>query len=118
MKQPLFSYITIAFIAPAGVFFCCTNNSEGYSHGLIFFHGRSIFWKTLLFSLPSPLDFLTFVLILSTGDCNVDISEQVITRFILKHEKLLQFDWLRAVVFQLNLKYLHLKITNLLRVVV
>ena len=27
------------------------------------------------------------------------------------HEKLLQFDWLRAVVFQLNLKYLHVKIT-------
>ena len=24
---------------------------------------------------------------------------------ILLHEKLLQFDWLRAVVFQLNLKY-------------
>ena len=34
------------------------------------------------------------------------------------HEKFLQFDWLRAVVFQLNLKYLHVKITNLLRVVV
>ena len=32
---------------------------------------------------------------------------------ILLHEKLLQFDWLRAVVFQLNLKYLHVKITNL-----
>ena len=30
----------------------------------------------------------------------------------------LQFDWLRARVFQLNLKYLHVKITNLLRVVV
>ena len=29
-----------------------------------------------------------------------------------------QFDWLRAVFFQLNLKYLHVKITNLLRVVV
>ena len=28
------------------------------------------------------------------------------------------FDWLRAVVFQLDLKYLHVKITNLLRVVV
>ena len=28
------------------------------------------------------------------------------------------FDWLRAVVFQLNLKYLHMKITNLLQVVV
>ena len=33
-------------------------------------------------------------------------------------EKFLQFDWLRAVVFELNLKYLHMKITNLLRVVV
>ena len=29
-----------------------------------------------------------------------------------------QFDWLRAEVFQLNLKYLHVKITNILRVVV
>ena len=37
---------------------------------------------------------------------------------ILLHKKFLQFDWLRAVVFQLNLKYLHVKITNLLRVVV
>ena len=38
--------------------------------------------------------------------------------FILLQEKLLQFDWLTAVVFQLNLKYLHVKITNLLWVVV
>ena len=29
---------------------------------------------------------------------------------ILLHEKFLQFDRLRAVVFQLNLKYLHVKI--------
>ena len=36
-----------------------------------------------------------------------------ISGIILLHEKLLQFDWLRAVVFQLNLKYLHVKITNL-----
>ena len=35
---------------------------------------------------------------------------------ILLHEKFLQFDWLRAVVFQLNMKYLYVKITNLLRV--
>ena len=42
----------------------------------------------------------------------------LILTFILLHEKFLQFDWLRAVVFQLNLKYLHVKITNLLRVVV
>ena len=41
-----------------------------------------------------------------------------ISFIILLHEKFLQFDWLRAVVFQLNLKYLHVKITNLLRVVV
>ena len=38
--------------------------------------------------------------------------------FILLHEKFLQFDWLRAVVFQLNLKYLHVKITNFSWVVV
>ena len=40
------------------------------------------------------------------------------TSFTLLHEKFLQFDWLRAVVFQLNLKYLHVKIANPLRVVV
>ena len=39
-----------------------------------------------------------------------------ISDITLLHEKLLQFDWLRAVVFRLNLKYLHVKITNLLRV--
>ena len=37
---------------------------------------------------------------------------------ILLHDKFLQFYCLRAVVFQLNLKYLHEKITNLLWVVV
>ena len=34
-----------------------------------------------------------------------------ISSFILLHEKLLHFDWLRVVVFQLNLKYPHVKIT-------
>ena len=42
----------------------------------------------------------------------------MISDLILLHEKFLQFDWLRAVVFQLNLKYLQLKITKLLWVVV
>ena len=42
----------------------------------------------------------------------------IIIVFILLHEKFLQFDWLRAVVFQLNLKYLQVKITNSLLVVV
>ena len=43
---------------------------------------------------------------------------RIVYSIILLHEKFLQFDWLRAVVFQLNLKYLHVKITNLLAVVV
>ena len=43
---------------------------------------------------------------------------RMISHLILLHEKFLQFNWLRAVVFQLNLKYLHVKITNLLWVVV
>ena len=49
---------------------------------------------------------------------NVYLNATNIVLLILQHEKFLQFDWLRAVVFQLNLKYLHVKITNLLRVVV
>ena len=56
---------------------------------------------------------------------NIETAEEIrttgcykITFFILLHEKFLQFDWLRAVVFQLNLKYLHVKITTLLWVVV
>ena len=76
MKQPFF-FLHQDCIYNSCRILCCTNNGDGYSHRLIFFHGRSIFWKTL-FSLPSLLDFLTFVLILSTGDRNVDISEQVI----------------------------------------
>ena len=43
---------------------------------------------------------------------NIDIPS-----FILLHEKFLRFDLLRAVVFQLNLKYIHVNITNLLWVV-
>ena len=42
----------------------------------------------------------------------------ILTTFIPLHVKFLQFNCLRAVVFQLNLKYLHVKITNLLQVVV
>ena len=38
--------------------------------------------------------------------------------FILLHEKFLHFHWLTSVVFPLNLKYLLVKITNLLWMVV
>ena len=41
----------------------------------------------------------------------VRVIEGKIIQIILLHEKFLQFDWLRAVVFHLNLKYLHVKIT-------
>ena len=46
------------------------------------------------------------------------LEDDIILALFLLHQKILQFDCLRAVVFQLNLKYLHVKITNLLRVVV
>ena len=46
------------------------------------------------------------------------IKRKIVRIFIPLHEKFLQFDWLRAVVFQLNLKFLHVKITTLLWVVV
>ena len=60
------------------------DNLKGQTQGQLitshnYFHGCSIFWKTL-FSLPSLLECLTFVLILSTGDCNVHISEQLFYR--------------------------------------
>ena len=45
-------------------------------------------------------------------------NDQRVYLFTLLHEKFLQFDWLRAPVFQPNLKNLHVKITNLLWVVV
>ena len=42
----------------------------------------------------------------------------IIDLILLHKKKILQFDWLKAVVFQLKEKYLHVKITNLLRVAV
>ena len=46
----------ICILAPVE-FLCCTNDRGRYLLHLILFHGRSILWKTLLFSLPSLLDF-------------------------------------------------------------
>ena len=63
-------------------------------------------------SQPKPLGSLTLLLEV------VHFSWNSTVIYILLHEKFLQFDWLRAVVFLLNLKYLHVKITNLFRVVV
>ena len=41
-----------------------------------------------------------------------------IITLVLLPEKFVQFDWLRAVVLKLNLRYLHVKVTTLLWVVV
>ena len=50
--------------------------------------------------------------------CQISLQIMLLPILILLREKLLLFDWLRAVLFQRNLKYLHVKITNPLRVVV
>ena len=56
------------------------------------------------------------------GDIEMETDYEVggcsLNSVILLHEKFLQFDWLRTVVFQLNLKYVRVKITKRLRVVV
>ena len=44
------------------------------------------------------------VLLLNCHDVTGRIFDRRISRLILLREKFLQFDWLRAVVFQLNLK--------------
>ena len=48
-------------------------------------------------------------LILNTNSLQ-RIGSSEISSVILLYEKFLQFDWLRAMVFQLNLKYLHVKL--------
>ena len=58
MKQSLFSDITIA-LAPVA-FLCCTNDTDGYSHRLIFFHGFSYSFFSLediviVFTKPTGL---------------------------------------------------------------
>ena len=54
---------------------------------------------------------------LLTGTMRLDDDDDLMP-YTTTDDKFLQFDWFRAVVFQLNLKYLHVKITNLLQVVV
>ena len=55
---------------------------------------------------------------ISVKNLYVNVEAIRVKVLILLHDKFLQFDWLRAVVFRLNLKYLHVKITNFLWVVV
>ena len=77
-------------------------------------HGTTIFFSHYNLFVGKLKEKLTRKAHVNTNECIL----YYFFPFILLHEKFLQFDWLRAVVFQLNLKYLHVKITNLLRVVV
>ena len=56
---------------------------------------------------------------LLTGTMRLDDDDDLMP-YTTTDDKFLQFDWFKAVVFQLNLKYmyLHVKITKPLRVVV
>ena len=75
----------------------------------------SVVAQVALFKITS-VSGLTQLKNVGSAQENCRILENALRVFILLHEKFLQFDWLRAVVFQLNLKYLHVKITNLLQV--
>ena len=85
-----------------------------YARGASFYSFVYSFIYFILFLLPLYLPFFCRLYRRQLLYC----CPPRIAPLILLHEKFLQFDWLRAVVFQLNLKYLHVKITNLLRVVV
>ena len=83
MKLPLFSNITIAYLMSyLNVVQRSKNDRDVYSNRLILFHGRSIFLENVVIFSTKPthclLEFLTFLLILSTGDCHVDISATLI----------------------------------------
>ena len=79
-----------------------------------------IFQNSLKFYSPKSreIKYNNFEISLVVFMPNITTYRAITYILIILHEKLLQFDWLRAVVFQLNLKYLHVKIRNLLQVVV
>ena len=76
-----------------------------------FLINSSIMIVLLIKELLCPLRHLVFI-----QDRFIEF--KLIRNLMLLHEKFLQFDWLRAVAFPLNLKYLDLKITDCLWVVV
>ena len=71
-----------------------------------------------VFVMPLSSLFTHFVVTYATKLAFLDVRLLYVMFFMLLHDKFLQFNWLGAVVFRLNLKYLHVKITNLLLVIV
>ena len=90
-----------------------TGKATRYDSLLLTLDGEPLITLNILSAAILFADFLLFPCPRATQE---SIYKEAV--LILLHEKFLQFDWLRAVVFQLNLKYLHVKITNLSRVVV
>ena len=59
-----------------------------------------------------PVKFETILKYQACYLCKISRTNHANNCYILLLEKFLQFDWLRAVEFQLNLKYLHVKINK------
>ena len=107
---------------PSMIFF-----SEGVVVKIFFFFfggggGKGRGWSYVLFRLGMELCAISrgypTPMYVTGQNYILQVIITVIIIIILLPDKFLQFDWLRAVVFPLNLKYLHVKITNLLWVVV
>ena len=72
----------------------------------VFIHDPANYGKSFMVS-PLKVIYQAFSNPITGSIALIGAEEAEIHIFILLHEKLLQFHWLRAVVFQLNLKYLH-----------
>ena len=105
MKRAIISYqiITIYYILFTIIIYLYLSTAVGHLHSVLN-HSNG----ALLMNLVGAWQDLTTAERILCRVQKVDL----ITIFILLLEKFLQFDWLRAVVFQLNLKYLHVKITT------
>ena len=73
-------------------------------------------WSSLCFNVKSDTKIIIIITLMHYVYYYSQLLLPIITIIIviLLHDEFLQFDWLRTVVFQLNLKYLPVKITNLL----
>ena len=104
--------------ATSGMTFNSSKNGLNQNEDGVYW-GYKLPMQTLLHLQCSLLQTLGVVHMFNAVKLGSAVSQELMDyKLILLHEIFLQFDWLRAVVFQLNLKNLHVKITNLLRVVV
>ena len=104
--------------ATSGITFNSSKNRLNQNEDGVYW-GYKLPMQTFLHLQCSLLETLGVVHMFNAVKLRSAVSQELTDyKLILLHEKCLQFDWLRAVVFQLNLKYLHVKITNLVRIVV